>query len=110
MSQKSRRFTKEFRAEAVRRVTEGGHSQTSVARELGISKTVLGRWKREAEGRPEQKVEIVDVPEAAPIRDPATLDMTPEEELKYLRRKVNRLEQEREFLKKATAFFARELP
>ena len=44
-----RSFTKEFKLEAVRLITEGGQSIAHVARDLGIRDTILGRWKKESE-------------------------------------------------------------
>jgi transposase len=90
-----RRYTAEFKAETVKLVVESGRSISEIARDLGIPKTILGRWVKQAE---------VDVG-----RGPAGALTTAErEELARLRRDVRRLEMEREILKKATAFFAKE--
>ena len=88
-----RRFTEEFKREAVRLWREGDRPCGEVAAELGISKSALSRWAREFGGQPP---EVVDLAE------------TPEKELIRLRRRVRQLEEEREILKKATAFFAKE--
>ena len=66
-----------------------------VAKELGIAKGTLWKWCKRLEGAG-AKVEPVDTPES------------PEEELKRLRKKVRELEMEKEILKKAAAFFAKE--
>jgi transposase len=93
--QQRRQFTPEFRAEAVRQVKLGDRTLTQVARDLGIRMQALWEWNRQAE---------VDAGKGAPEE----LTTTEREELKQLRREVGRLREEREILKKATAFFARE--
>jgi transposase len=90
---KKRKYTAEYRAEAVRLVEIGDRSLTEVARDLGISMQTLWQWVDQA------KVESAKSEE---------LTTTEREELKQLRREVARLREEREILKKATAFFAKE--
>lgn len=90
--EKRQKYTKEFKAEAVRLVEGEGQRTAEVARRLGINANMLNRWCRERE-RAERESE-----------DTAASD----EEVRALRRRVRELEQEREILKKATAFFARE--
>jgi len=88
-----RRFTAEFKAEAVKRLLEGGRGLSEVATELGLSPGQLGAWRNEhlaagsAEALARQKAE--------------------QAELQRLRRENKRLEEEVEILKKAAAFFAR---
>jgi transposase len=90
-----RKYRAEFRAEAVRMVREGKRSIASVARELGVGQQTLSGWLRQA-----------DVDEG---RGPAGALTTAErEELQRLRRETKRLQEERDILKKATAFFAKE--
>ena len=96
MSRKIRRkFTPEQRAQAVRIVRESGKSTRQVAEELAIPGSCLARWVSQA-GIDER-------------RDPSG-PMTSEErsELAKLRRDNRVLQQERDFLKKTAAFFARE--
>ena len=90
-----RSFTPEFKAQAVKVVQQGGKSVGMVARELDLTETALRRWVDQAE---------VD---AGRGRDGA---LTSEErrELVELRREVRTLRMEREILRKATAFFAKE--
>jgi transposase len=90
---KKRKYTPEYRAEAVRLVGIGDRSVSEVARDLGISMQTLWQWVEQA------KVEDAR---------PEELTTTEREELKQLRREVARLREEREILKKATAFFAKE--
>ena len=95
-----RRFTREFKLEAVRLVNEGNESVTAVAERLGIRPDMLRNWKRQVAGLPRaQQNNIFMGPGKATGQ---------EEELKRLRREVEQLQQERDFLKKAAAYFAKE--
>jgi transposase-like protein len=92
---KRRSFSDEFKAETVRLVRESGKSVGTIARELDLTETALRRWVQQAE---------VDVG-----RGPAgALTTSEREELAQLRRENRKLRLEREILKKATAFFAKE--
>ncbi len=96
MGDKRRKFSREFKIEAVYLVTEGGQTIAETARELGINANLLGRWKQ-------QLTENVD--EAFPGKG----RMKPlEEEVRRLQRELKQTRQERDFLKRATAYFARE--
>lgn len=86
-----RRFSPEFKAEAVRLVEHSGESLKAIARELGVYPSTLHGWVEAA--RPEP-------------REPLTEDER--SELLRLRRDNRRLQMERDILKKATAFFARQ--
>ena len=90
-----RRFSAEYKAETVRLVQRSGKSIGQIALELGIGETALRRWVEQAE------VEAGHGPEGA-------LKRSEREELVELRRENRRLRLEREILKKATAFFAKE--
>jgi transposase len=94
MSQ-SRRFTKEFEAEAVQLVQTSGRTQREIAADLGIGLSTLVRWIGQNRDRQ------IDHPPQGRQEDLAT-------ELKRLRRENEVLRQERDILKRATAFFARE--
>ena len=87
-----RNYTDEFRQEAVRLLRVSGKSARQVGRELGVPQSVLSRWKRQA-------AEAAHRP--AGEEDPA-------EEVRRLRRENAQLRMERDILKKATAFFAKE--
>jgi transposase-like protein len=90
---KRRRFTAEFKAEAVKRLLEGGKGLSEAATELGVSPGQLSGWRNEhlaagsAEALAQRKAE--------------------QAETQRLKREVKRLEEEVEVLRKAAAFFAR---
>ncbi len=91
-----RKFSREFKVEAVRMVTEGGRSIAETSRELGVNPNLLGRWKKQ-------------LTENGNGAFPGKGRLGPlEEEVRRLQRDLKRVRQERDFLKKATAFFARE--
>jgi transposase len=94
---KRRAFTKEFKAETVRLVRESGKSIGVVARELDLTETALREWVRQAE---------VDAGRGTP----GALTTAEREELGQVRRENRTLRMERDILKKATAFFAKEHP
>jgi len=92
---KRRKYSAEFKAEAVRLVHEGKRTVHAVSKELGVPDTVLRDWVMRAEA------------DAGKSRSGA-LTTAERQELSELRRKVQRLEMEKEILKKAAAFFAKE--
>jgi transposase len=92
---KRRTFSEEYKAETVRLIQRSGKSIGQMALELGIGESALRRWVAQAE------IEAGRGPAGA-------LKRTEREELVELRRENQRLRMEREILKKATAFFAKE--
>jgi len=92
---KRRQFTDEFKAEAVRLVGESGKSVGQIARDLDLVESALRRWVEQA------AIE-------AGRGTPGALTRAEREELVQLRREIKQLRMEREILKKATAFFAKE--
>ena len=96
MSTKTRRsYTETFKEEAVRLVRESGHPVAQVARDLGIADHLLYRWRAE-----QQQAE-----ERGQTRQSLQVEQA---ELAQLRRENAVLKQERDFLKRAAAFFAKE--
>jgi transposase len=96
MAKERKQYTPEFKMDAVRLVTEQGYKAFEAARNLGIHPSTLNRWKMElsAEGK---------------NAFPGKGQLSPEkEELKRLRKENQRLKMERDILKKAAAFFAKE--
>jgi transposase len=90
------KYTKEFKQDAVNLVIEQGYSANEVGRRLGVSQTNVSRWVREY--RRDQQ----DLAEGGVTRKEL------EAEIRRLRKENQRLQMEREILKKATAFFAKE--
>lgn len=84
-----RSFSREFKMEAVRMVTEGGHSLAKVARDLDIRPDMLRRWRQQLVQDPEQAFPGVGQRK------------TSDEEMWQLRRKLERVTAERDILKKA---------
>jgi transposase len=93
MGKTRRQFDEQFKREAVRFLEETGRPLAAVAKELQIGEQSLSRWRKQY-GRGEG----------------AALSPTEAAELRRLRREVEILRQERDFLKKATAYFARPSP
>ena len=95
MSQKRsyKQYPKEFKEEAVALVTEQGYSVPEAAKSLGIATNLLYRWNEKQE-------------QSVSESQPAETEM---EELKRLRQEVKTLRMEKEILKKASAFFAKEM-
>lgn len=93
MVEKRRKFSPQFKAEAVQMVIETGKAVAEVARDLGVNDGTLGNWVaawRDENPDPQ--------PELSPVERARVKEM--EEE-------IRRLRMENEFLKKAAAFFAR---
>jgi transposase len=100
MGRHKRRHNKSFRDQACKLVTEQGYSALEAARELGIPRNTLWNWLTENGqyplSRQEQDKTLGDDPKLLRIR------------VKELEERVRQLEMEKQILKKATAFFARE--
>ena len=96
MARKRRTYTPEFKAEAVKLVTEQGYSVAEAARSLGVHETLLRSWKQALQAQGDQAFPGQGTPPAV------------EEELRRLRADNQRLRAERDILKKAAAFFAKE--
>ena len=96
MPRTRRTYAPEFKAEAVRLVTGQGYSVAEAARSLGISENLIRNWRRALEAQGEHAL-------------PGRGKLSPfEEENRRLRAENKRLLAERDILKKAAAFFARE--
>lgn len=89
-----RKFTQEYKREAVQLAQAGQVPQSQVARELGINANMLGRWCRELKGSAAKAF-----PGPGKARD---------EELMALKRELGRVTKERDFLREAAVFFAQD--
>ena len=92
-----KKYSQEFKLDAVSLVLEQGYSRAAASRNLDVNPNLLGRWVKEYQEQDEGQA----------FRGNGKLTAE-QEELKSLRAKVKRLEMEREILKKATVFFAKE--
>ena len=90
------RYTREFKLEAVRLSMEESKTGATVARELGIHRNLLYRWRKEF---------FEDETESFPGRGKQKAS---DEKVLRLQREVERLREDREILKKALEFFSRE--
>ncbi len=97
MEEKStrRRYTREFKMEAVNLVKERDGRVTEVAENLGIHPMMLHRWKKEYSNDPEYSF-----PGLGKLKEP-------DEEMRRLRKEVTDLREERDILKKALAIFSK---
>jgi transposase len=95
MSEKKRKtYSREFKMEAVRLITEKGYSIAEASRNLGVEYSILRRWK----------VQLTDDAQNA-FPGKGRLK-APDEELRRLKRELDRVKEERDILKKALAYFA----
>ena len=93
---KRRQFSREFKLEAVKLVKNRGVSVAQAARDLDVHENILRKWVRELASDPQQAFPGQDV-------------MKPEQaEIKRLKKENAKLKMERDLLKKAAAYFARE--
>jgi transposase len=91
---KRKSYSRDFKIEAVRLITDRGYSIAEASRNLGIEYSVLRRWKKQFENDPN-------------FAFPGKGKLKPQdEEMRQLKRKLERVTQERDILKKALAYFA----
>lgn len=91
-----KKYSTEFKLDAVSLVTEHGYSRPEAARSLDINTNMLGRWVKEHQSDYEQS-----------FRGNGKLS-SEQEEIRKLKAQVKRLQMEKDILKKATVFFAAE--
>jgi transposase len=91
-----KKYSKEFKLDAVSLVIDQGYTRVEAARSLGINHSMLGRWVKEQQEE-----------DGHAFRGNGKLS-TEQQEIKSLKADVKRLQMERDILKKATAFFAAE--
>jgi transposase len=91
-----KKYPKEFKLDAISLVLDQGYTRTEAAKSLGINAHMLGRWVKEQQSDDGQAFR-------------GNGKLTPEqEEIRKLKTQVRRLEMEKDILKKATVFFAKE--
>jgi transposase-like protein len=88
----SKRYTEEFKVEALKQITERGHSVHDVAQRLGVTTHSLYAWLKKYGNGSQPGVHLDDQ----------------QSEIKRLRAELKRVTEERDILKKATAYFAKE--
>lgn len=93
---KRKRYSKEFKLDAISLVLEQGYTRTEAARSLEINANMLGRWIKEHEA---------DDGQAFRGNGKLTAEQS---EIRKLREEVRQLKMEKDILKKATVFFAKE--
>jgi transposase-like protein len=100
MGRVSRRakYPKEFKLEVIRRLEDGEKSQSELCRELGLSQQMVGRWRLQLARKGEAKV----FPGIGSTRSKSS-------EVAELKQELARLKEENEILKKAAAYFARDV-
>lgn len=87
------RYTAEFKAEAVKQITERGHAVVEVAKRLGISDKSLYVWLKQSQPRSQ-----------SPVKDDV---LALKNEISRMKAELKRTTEERDILKKAAAYFAR---
>jgi transposase len=96
--EKRQRFTAEYKHEAIRLMRTSGKPVAAVARELGIPRNRLYKWAQDAEKKGDLAFRGSGRPKVG------------SDELATLKRELARVKEENEILKKAAAYFARQLP
>jgi transposase len=88
----SKRYPDEFKIEAVKQVTERGHAVADVGARLGVSQHSLYKWIKQFSVPPAERAEA----------------RSQQEEMRRLKAELRRVTEERDILKKAAAYFAKE--
>ena len=96
MSEARRRYSREFKLDAVEQTLSGDRSIRQVASDLGISSELLYRWRKEFKSDPEESF-----PGNGNLKET-------DQEVDHLHREVSRLKAENAFLKKVSAYFAKD--
>jgi transposase len=97
---KRQRFTKEFKLEAVQLLEQGDKPATQLALELGVRRNMLHKWQAQLRKKGESQA----------FRGPGAKPIAEYTEIELLKRELKRVTEERDILKKAAAYFAKELP
>lgn len=101
MESRRKQYTREFKLEAVKRSNESGRSSSSVAKELGIARKLLYRWRED--------IKLYGDERAFPGTG-RFIGIDPTDELSILKKENAELRMERDILKKSLIFFAKHSP
>lgn len=104
MTRKYKQYTQEFKLEAVRLLNESDKPVIQVARELGVRVNQIYKWKKQLDDKPTKAFSRT---RKASDKPQSKTDLA--DENKELKRKIERLEAEKDILKKAAAYFAKDL-
>lgn len=105
MTRKYKRYTQEFKLEAIRLMNEADQPAVQLARELGIRVNQLYKWKNQLDDK-----STAAFPRTRKAKVPAETTVSDKDaEIKALQQRIERLEAEKDILKKAAAYFAKEL-
>jgi len=105
MTRKYQRYTQEFKLEAIRLMSEADKPVAQLARELGIRVNQIYKWKKQLE---EKSSNVFSRTRKESTKDDS-VSTDKDAEIKALKLQVERLEAEKDILKKAAAYFAKEL-
>lgn len=94
------RFTKEFKLEAVRLLERGEKPAAQLALELGVARNQIYKWQAQLQTMGKDKA----------FRGPGAKRLSEMSEIERLKRELKQVTEERDILKKAAAYFAKELP
>ena len=94
------RFTKEFKLEAVRLLDRGEKPAAQLALELGVARNQIYKWQAQLQRKGEDKA----------FRGSGAKRLSERSEVEQLKRELKKVTEERDILKKAAAYFAKELP
>lgn len=97
---KRQRFSKDFKLEAIKLLEQGDRPATQLALELGIKRNQLYKWQEQLSQKGTHNA----------FRGPGAKPLSEASELEQLKRELKRVTEERDILKKAAAYFAKELP
>lgn len=95
---RAEKYSKEFKMEAIRLLNEGSKPVAEIARELGVKRTFLYRWRDQLNNSKDKT-----------LRSPGRPKLEEMSELSKLKAELKEVKEERDILKKAAAYFARDL-
>ena len=105
MARKYQSYTQEFKLEAIRLMNDADQPAIQIARELGIRVNQLYKWKKQLEDKSTSAFPRT----ARAVKSAAIPAVDKDAEIKALHERIERLEAEKDILKKAAAYFAKEL-